>query len=78
MLWDSGFTHSINTYFYIYTPCKPLEKGDDKEVNGIRGIINQNGMYTVVLDLKYETGKIHDIYFKRLLLPWSSQAPHEL
>ena len=28
-LWDSGFAHSINTYFKFYTECKPLEKEDD-------------------------------------------------
>ena len=60
----SGCTHSINPYFDLYTHYKPLEKGDDKEVNVIGGFIKANGIFTVVLYLEYDTGKIHNIIFK--------------
>ena len=58
MLWDSGCTHSINPHFEIYTQYKPLEEGDDTEVNDTRGIINPKGIFTIVLDLEDDTGKI--------------------
>ena len=44
MLWDPGYTHSTNPYFELYTQCKPLEKGDDTEVNGIGGLIKPKGI----------------------------------
>ena len=51
-LWDSGFNPSINPYFELYTEYKPLEKGDDAEVNGIGGLIKTKGIGTVVLELE--------------------------
>ena len=36
-LWDSGCTHSINTYFELYTEYKHLYLGGDTEFNGIWG-----------------------------------------
>ena len=60
MLWYSGCTHSINPYFELYTHYKPLEKGDDTEVNGVRGLIKPKGIVTIVLDMEDDTGKIHN------------------
>ena len=37
MFWDSGCTHYINPYFDLYIDYKPLEKGNNTEVNGIGG-----------------------------------------
>ena len=51
MLQDTGYNHSINTYFDIYTQYKPLEKRGDTEVNLIWGIIKPKGVGTVVLGL---------------------------
>ena len=51
MLWGSGCTHSFNTYFELYTEYKPLEKGDDIEVNGIGDIIKTKVVGTIFLDL---------------------------
>ena len=64
ILWDSGCTYSINTYFDIYTQYTPLEKGDNTEGNITRGIINPKGEGTVILYLKDDTGKLHNIIFK--------------
>ena len=50
-LWDSGFTHSINHYFDLYTKYKPLYKGGDTEVNGIIVLGKLKGIGTVTLDL---------------------------
>ena len=66
MLWDSGFTHFINPYFELYTHYKPLEKGDDTEVNGIGGIVNPKGVVIVILDLEYNTGQIHNLIFEQV------------
>ena len=49
MLWESGCTHYINPYFELYIEYKPLEKGDDTEVNVIGGLIKPKGVGTVVL-----------------------------
>ena len=51
MLWYSGCTHFVNPYFELYIYYKPLEKGDDTEVNGIGGTIKTKGIGTVVLGL---------------------------
>ena len=37
MFWDSGCTHYINPYFDLYIDYKPLEKGNNTEVNDIGG-----------------------------------------
>ena len=66
MLWYSGCTHSINPYFGFYTEYKLLVKQDDTEVNGIGGIINPNGICTLVLDLEDDTVKIHNLTFKQI------------
>ena len=66
MLWDSGFTHFINPYFELYTHYKPLEKGDDTEVNGVRGLIKPKGIVTIVLDMEDDTGKIHNNIFEQV------------
>ena len=34
-LWHSGCTHSINTYYELYTNYKLLEKGNDTEINDL-------------------------------------------
>ena len=65
-LWDLGCTHSVNTYFELYTEYKPLGKEDDAKVNGIGGIIKPEGIGTVVLELEDDTGKIHNLTFKQV------------
>ena len=74
---ESVWAHSINPYFELYTHYKYLEKGDDTEVNVIGVIINPKGIGTVVLGLEDYTGKLHNIFFKRLPPSCSSQAPHQ-
>ena len=64
-LWDSGCNHFINPYFEIYTKYKPPEKGCVIEVNGIGGLINPKGIGTEALDLKDDTGKIHNNIFEQ-------------
>ena len=46
--------------WYLHT-VKALEKGDYTEANGIRGIINTKGIYTITLDLENDKGKLHNI-----------------
>ena len=61
-LWDSGYNHSIK----VYTNYNPLEKGDDKEVIGIGGIIKPKDICTPVLDLEDDTGKLNYLIFEQL------------
>ena len=81
MLWDSGCTHYINPYSELYKEYKPLEKGDDTEVNIIGGIINNEGVVIAALDLKEDTGKIHNLAFKQVYyFPLTSKllsSPHK-
>ena len=65
-LWYSRCNHPINPYFELYTQYKPLEKGDNIDINGIRGIIKPKGIDTVVLDPEYDTGKLHNLIFKNV------------
>ena len=68
-LWESGCTHFINPYFELYTQYKPLEKGDDTEINSIRGLIKPKGIGTISLEPEYDTGKLHNIIKKIYYLP---------
>ena len=74
MIWESGWTHSINYYFELYTQYRPLSKWDDTEANGIRGITNLKRIGTIILDLEYNKGKLQNLIF---VPPWSAQAPHQ-
>ena len=65
-LLDSGCTHSINPYFETYTEYKLLLKGDYSQVNDIGGLIKFNEIGTVVLDLKEDTGKLHNLTFEKV------------
>ena len=52
-----GCTNYINLYFKIYTEYKPLDNGDNTEVNIIGGFINPKEIGIFALDLEYDTGK---------------------
>ena len=65
-LWDLGCTHSINSYFKLYTDYKPLYPADDIEVNSIGGLMKTHGVGTIILDLEDNTGKTRNINFENV------------
>ena len=69
-----SFHQSLLQYLHI---VKNLDKGEDTEINSIGGVINNNGVDTVDLDLEYYTEKSKISVFKILLLPLGAQDPHQ-
>ena len=55
-----SYQKSLLQYLHI---VKNLDKGEDTEINSIGGVINNNGVDTVDLDLEYYTEKIKNISF---------------
>ena len=61
-----NYTQSINTYIW----------GAIQNSTASGEIIKSQGIVTIILDLEEDTGKIQNLIFKNLLLPWVTQAPH--
>ena len=66
MLYESGYNYFINPYFDIFTQYKPLEKGENVEVNDIGGVVKTKGINTVALNLEDDTGKLHSLIFEQI------------
>ena len=61
MIWDSGYTNSINPYVDLNTKYRSLEPTNTIELIGIGGSAKPNGIVIIVLDIEDDNDNTHKI-----------------